>query len=243
MVDLEAESGHELVLDNGKLIIIFGVLCILCCLTFLMGYKMGKHQGYLEGEQTAAELTRKVNPIDTPGQTPKPNVADTSAVPVKTDSGEQPLNWYKNVNRKEGEPEVTNQTTAPSPADEIKNSNPATKGAATQIKEQKKEPSQQTSKKSITETEGASKPQKQADASTSGPITYSVQVGAFHMKSEAESKAKTLLAEGYECRIEEPKTSDGFYLLKTGKYKTRADATAMLIRLKKSGYTSIIKTN
>jgi cell division protein FtsN len=63
------------------------------------------------------------------------------------------------------------------------------------------------------------------------------------MKSEAESKAKALRAQKYDCRIEEPKSPANLYLLKVGSYKSRAEAFAMRIRLKKSGFVSIIKTN
>jgi cell division protein FtsN len=243
MADRDSESGHQLVLDNRKLIIILGVLIIIGGLFFIEGYKLGKHQGYLEGEQAAAESARKVSPIDTPMQASKPTAADTSAAPLKTDSEEQQLNWYKNAIRKEGTPEVTNPKTAVSQVDEVKDSSSPTKATTAPVKEQKKEPAQESSKKSMTEKAGASKPLKQAAVSQTVPINYSVQVGAFRMKSEVESKAKTLRAQGYECRIEEPKTSDDFYLLKVGKYKNRADATVMLIRLKKNGYTAIIKTN
>jgi cell division protein FtsN len=241
MVERDEESGRELVLDNRKLLGIFLVFFAICGVFFVLGFREGKRQGIRQGAQTAAETARKANPADTPVQTPKPPAADAGAISPKEDSGEQQLNWMKNVNRKEGAPEIAHQTKAGGAAGEVTDSGLTTKTAKEPIKGQKGSPVQE--KKSITETAAAAKPQNQSDVTPSSPIIYSVQVGAFRVKSEVESKAKTLHDKGYDCRIEEPKSSEGFYLLKVGKYKSLADAKGMMNRLKKSGYPSIIKTN
>jgi hypothetical protein len=63
------------------------------------------------------------------------------------------------------------------------------------------------------------------------------------LKSEVDSKAKALRAQGYDCRIEDPKSAEDLFLLKVGKYESRVDAVAMQLRLKKSGFFSFVKTN
>jgi cell division protein FtsN len=239
MVELDGEPGRELVLDNRKLLGIFLVFVAICGVFFVLGFRLGKQQGIQQGEQTAAETMRKTSSADTQLPASKP-VADAGAIPSKEDSGDQQLNWYKNAYRKEGAPEIVHQTTA----GEVKDSGLTTKAAIAPIKEQKAAPAPEPPKKTTTATADASKPQKPADAAQSGSIRYSVQVGAFRSKSEAESKAKALRAQKYDCRIEAPQSSNSLYLLKVGRYKSKAEAAAMKNRLKKSGIIdSMIKTN
>jgi cell division protein FtsN len=73
--------------------------------------------------------------------------------------------------------------------------------------------------------------------------TYSVQVGAFRQLKEAEARAATVKAKGYRCVIEPPREGDGLYLLKVGRYEARADAVAMRLRLKKDGFSTLIKSH
>lgn len=72
---------------------------------------------------------------------------------------------------------------------------------------------------------------------------YTVQVGAFRQRQQAEVKEKELRAKGFDCRIEVPESSEDLYLVKVGRFKSKAEATAMRLRLKKSGFNSFIKTN
>jgi cell division protein FtsN len=230
MVDHDAESGRELVLDNRKLIIAFAVLIAICGCFFVVGFIEGKRQGFQEGNQTVAETAHKANPAIRQAQAPKPAKADGGAPPTaapdagapdagaaaKEGSVEQRLNWQKVV------------TTG-----ETKDISLAAKGV--------KEPVKETEKKPAAESDGKTKPQ--ANATHSEPVTYSVQIGAFRVRHEAESKAKMLRAKGYECRVEEPQSPEDLYLLKVGKYKSRAEAVAMQIRLKKSEPKSFVKTN
>jgi cell division protein FtsN len=144
---------------------------------------------------------------------------------VKPDKavGEQ-LDWYQNVNRKGSEPIPGLKQPAHS----------ETKGAANQ-------PDTATAPAALP----AAKPHA-AGASKStleqGKVTYSVQVGAFRYKQEAEAKAELLKEKRYQYAIEQFGGPGGLYLLKVGKYDSRADAVAMQLRLKKDGFGSFIKT-
>jgi cell division protein FtsN len=220
MVDHDAESGRELVLDNRKLIIAFVVLIAICGCFFVVGFIEGKRQGFQEGNQTVAETAHKANPALIQAQAPKLAKADGGApvagAAAKEGSVEQQLNWQRVV------------TTG-----ETQDTSLAAKGV--------KEPVKETEKKPAAESDGKTKPQ--ANDTHSEPVTYSVQIGAFRVRHEAESKAKMLRAKGYECRVEEPQSPEDLYLLKVGKYKSRAEAAAMQIRLKKSEPKSYVKTN
>ena len=75
------------------------------------------------------------------------------------------------------------------------------------------------------------------------PITYSVQVGAFRQKHEAEIKAQSLKSKGFDYRIESPHPPEQLYLLKVGNFGSRAQAIALQLRLKNSGFACFVKAN
>jgi cell division protein FtsN len=86
-------------------------------------------------------------------------------------------------------------------------------------------------------------PVKPAASSAPGATSgYTVQVGAFRQRQQVEAKAKLLRSQGFDCRIEVPQSSEDLYLLKVGRFKSRAEAAAMQLRLNKSGFSSFIKT-
>jgi cell division protein FtsN len=202
MADRGVESWIELMLDYRKLIISFLVLMSILGGFFVLGFIEGKRQGYREGIQAEAALIPNSNsegapPSETAINEPKSNSPGKSA--ASTSPEEQPLDFYKNVNR----PEEGAIETPP-----------------------------------IKKTE---------ESSTKTPIEpptgYSVQVGAFRKKHEAEIKAQLLKSKGYDYRIEPPQPPEQLYLLKVGKFSSRADANAMQLRLKNSGFKCFIKPN
>ncbi|MDD5495938.1 MAG: SPOR domain-containing protein [Candidatus Omnitrophica bacterium] len=70
---------------------------------------------------------------------------------------------------------------------------------------------------------------------------FSVQVGSFKSRSNAEKFTRRLSSEGYDSRTELPHGSgDNYYRVKIGNYGTKAEAEAMASRLKKSGYKTKI---
>jgi cell division protein FtsN len=229
MAERDADSGIELVLDNRKFIIAFVVLIAICGCFFVIGFIEGKRQGTQEGIPQVATSEPKTSRDEAQSEETKTGDTAATAKPAQEGTEEQQLNWYKNVNRKEGEPEVTQQKAASSPTPKATEPVSAPK------------PAGEPSKKPVAEPEVKSAPQQ--TTASSGPVTYSVQVGAFRVRQEAENKGKMLKAQGFDCRIDVPKTSEDLYLLKVGKYSSRADAVAMQLRLKKSGIASFIKTN
>ena len=229
MVDHPADSGYELVLDNRKLVIAFLVLVVTWMCFFVVGFMEGKRQGYQAGAQMAAETATKPGTEEpsTPADV-KSAGTDSEAKATKESSEEKPLNWYKDVSGRGEKPEIaapktgtssTPKTATPKPAVET-----ASKAAA--------------SKPAV---EPASKAPVSAPPSASA--TYSVQVGAFRQRQQAEVKAQLLQSKGFEGRIEPPDSPEGLYLLKVGRFKSRTEAVAVQLRLKKSGFTSFIKSN
>jgi cell division protein FtsN len=219
MTDHVIESGLELVLDNRKLILAFVLLIFVCGCFFVIGFIEGKRQGLQQVSQPVAEAA--ANAVTTE---PQPATAVPSTIPEASKTikpEEQPLDWYKSVNRQEGEPEKTLQPLVRKSESEKPQSAPA--------------PSP--------ESAPAEKPKSEVNLAHSGPVTYSVQVGAFRQKYELDVRAKMLKEKGFEYRIEPPNSPDDLYLLKVGTFHSRADAVAMQLRLKKSGFPCFIKTN
>lgn len=236
MTDRQAEPGHELVLDNRKLIIAFVVLIAFFGCFFVVGFMEGKRQGYQDGVQVAAESANKKN-FDLPAQAIIPDDTNAVAVPPKEEAEDPQLNWYKSVNRNAGEPEI-----APPPEDTaIVNRIEAPPEEPVTSKTAPKATPTQTVRKIAKAV--AEKVLPQAKAADSERVSYSVQVGAFRARREVETKAKALRSEGYDPRIEVPRDPKELYLLKVGRYSSRAEAAAMQLRLKKSGFNSFIKIN
>ena len=74
-------------------------------------------------------------------------------------------------------------------------------------------------------------------------MTYSIQVGAFKQKHQLDVRAQMLRQKGFDVWTEAPKDPGDLYLLKVGKFRSRAEAIATQLRLKKNGFSSFIKTN
>jgi len=242
MAENASEAGMEVVLDNRKLIIAFVLLVAILGCAFVVGFVEGKRQGYQEGIQAAADSMPSETSDSTQAQATQPAGSSPVTEASKEKPEEQPLDWYKTVNRKEGEPDNTQKIM---PAPPKKEASGATADAAAKPKTPTAAGTASTISKTVdapsTETAAGTAPKPAAAAA--GPVTYSVQVGAFRQKSESDVKARTLKAKGFDCRVEPPGSAGQLYLVKVGNFKSRADAVAMQLRLKKSGFTSFIKTN
>jgi cell division protein FtsN len=216
MSEHEASPGIEVELDSRKIILAFVVLIAICGCFFVLGFMEGKRQGYQAGMQTAAEIGTTESPAAMQAQLSETETAQDSE-PPKSDTEDQPLNWYKNVNRREGEPEIAPRAAAESSKEATAKAEPAAKSTG--------------------------KPKTEASILGAASVSYTVQVGAFVKKEEAEIKGGELRAKGYDYRIEPPNPPDRFYYVKVGNFDTRAEAVAMELRLKKSGFSCFIKSN
>ena len=216
MSEHELHAGIEVELDNRKIILAFVVLIAICGGFFVLGYMEGKRQGYQAGMQTAAEVGTTESPVAAQAQLPETETIKDSAVP-KSDAVDQPLNWYKNVNRGEGNAEIEPRAATESPKTNTVKAEPAVKSPG--------------------------KAKTEAISIDSGSISYTVQVGAFIKQEEAETRGQELQAKGFKYRIEPPVPPDRFYFVKVGDFDTKADAVAMQLRLKESGFSCFIKSN
>ena len=216
MSEHDEERGIEVSLDNRKIILAFVVFIAICGGFFVLGYVEGKRQG----AQAKMQMTDETGTLEATAAVPE-QIAQAEAVQdsesVENETEDQPLNWYKNVNRSEEESEPVSQIAA----------SPAKKPDAVAAPPSK----------------SPSKPKAETSSLRPGSVSYTVQVGAFVKKEEAEVRGRELQSKGFEHRIEPPVPPSQFYFVKVGRFDTRADAVAMQIRLKESGFSCFIKTN
>lgn len=216
-----AEAGNEFVLDNRKLIVAFLLLVLVCGAFFVIGFMEGKRQAI----QTRVENMPATPPPATaevakgldskgPGSLPE-------SKPITDRSVRAQLDWYKNVQG--GERETKKPVDA---VREVKSAAPpATKSPA--------QPAGQAAKSVPGPATGSMVP--------AANISYTVQVGAFKQRRQAESVMAALKAKSYECVLEVPKAADQLYRVKVGKFTSRAEAKAMQLRLKQDGFDSMVK--
>lgn len=217
MAESSGESGSEFVLDNRKLIIGFMLLIVICGAFFVVGFMEGKHQAV----QALAGRPLSV-PAVTPSEAATRAGATSPTAPVKNGPADdrsvrEQLDWYKTV---QGGDAATRTATEPS-----KSAN----GGPIQPESVTRPPA------------GTKKPAAGAKVSSGAPA-YTIQVGAFHQRHEAESKAEALKSRGYTFVIEPPSTPEGLFLVKVGTFNSRADAVAVERRLRKDGFSCFIKT-
>jgi cell division protein FtsN len=238
MENRTADTGMQFVLDNQKLIILFAVLIGICGGFFILGYVEGKRQGL----QLGAQITPTV------AATPITESAKNSQPPGAGESVKKDLNWYQDIG---GTTPKDSQLSSPS-------AQPAEKTVQTQsVEPEKPITAEPKAKKQPAAAAVATKEVKQPAPATTeqktkkqpAPLTaaakasYSVQVGAFRQRKEAESKAAMLKGKGYESAIFSPSEPGQLYLLRVGIFDSRADAVGMQLRLKKDGFAGFVKTN
>jgi len=211
-----AQPGYELVLDARRLILACALVIFVCGVFFVLGFVEGKRQ-ILE-----ASLTERGAP---PAAATEPAIPMSEkataqpAVPMQGTPAAKPATdqqtWYDKVNAqaRQAKPQPQPDATArPGAAATAPAS--ARPGAGTAV----------------------------STAKPAGATFYSCQLGAFRQQREAQVKADELQKRGYDPAIEPPESAGGFYLLKVGRFATRADAVAMQNRLKRAGYNCFIKT-
>lgn len=69
---------------------------------------------------------------------------------------------------------------------------------------------------------------------------FSVQVGSFKSRSNAQKLASKLSVKGYEARAEMPPASDRLYRVKVGRLHSNEEAERLAAKLKREGYPTRI---
>jgi cell division protein FtsN len=216
------DSGLQLELDNRLLILVFGLLIVICGGFFVLGFYLGKHQSLQAADRMSASSAA---PVQNAPQSDTAAESNAGKKAVEVRPGREEAEWYRSVNKSE-------------------NANRLSPAKKSGLSPGSAEPWEAQEKKSREEAAGpsASKAAIKSEAPIQ-KITYSVQVGAFRQRKEAETKASLLKAKNFPYVIEPPKTASGLFLLKVGRFESKPDAVAMKLRLQKNGFKGFVKPN
>jgi DedD protein len=200
---MASSEDTEITLGTGKLLVLFFSLVGVCALFFALGYSLGRKSEPALAATSAAVV---------------PQMASTSSKPANTSSATAPMTFYKSVEQKDSNPELTPASdtktdTANAPA------NSATTNSGT-----------------------AQAAGNTADPSTTLPTSgYFVQVAAVTKQDDADALVDALKKKQYPAFVATASSADKFFHVQVGPYSDVKEAEAMRTRLIGDGYSPILK--
>jgi cell division septation protein DedD len=200
---MASSEDTEITLGTGKLLVLFFGLVGVCALFFALGYSLGRKS---EPAVTTASAAL----------TPQTSSSTTKANGGPTGNTAPPMTFYKAVEQKDANPELT------APAD----AKADTTAAAN----------------STTTTTAATPAGNPNDSTTALPISgYFVQVAAVSKQEDAEALVDALKKKEYPAFVAAQATTDKLFRVQLGPYGEAKEAEAMRTRLIGDGYSPILK--
>jgi DedD protein len=196
---MASSEDTEITLGTGKLLVLFFGLVGICALFFALGYSLGRRS-----EPAITTASAAIGPQTVPG-TSKTSGGSTPAVP---------MTFYKSVEQKDANPELTPATDAKTDTATPANGTPAQGPAA-----------------------------NAPDPTTTLPTgtSYFVQVAAVSKQEDAESLVDALKKKQYPALIAAPIPTDKLFRVQVGPFSDIKDAEGMRTRLIADGYSPILK--
>jgi DedD protein len=210
---MASSQDTEITLGTGKLLVLFFGLVGVCALFFALGYSLGR-----KSEPAMAAASAAVAPQTVPGTT-KASSGTTSGNGTTT---APPMTFYKSVEQKEANPELTPTTDAKTDAPAA----PAPTGAN----------SAAASTQAQTPAAGTPDP-----ATTLPTSAYFVQVAAVSKQEDADSLVEALKNKQYPAFVAAQVPTDKLLRVQLGPFTDIKDAEAMRARLIADGYSPIVK--
>jgi len=201
---MASSQDTEITLGTGKLLFLFFGLVGICALFFALGYSLGR-----KSEPAITTASAAITPPVAPG-TSKASGAAAAA---------QPMTFYKSVEQKDANPQLTPATDAKT--DTATTAAPAPANAT---------PAQTPA----------------ADNTSDPPITmpsagYFVQVAAVSKQEDADSLVEALKKKEYPAFVAAQVPTDKLFRVQVGPFSDVKDAEAMRTRLVADGYSPILK--
>ena len=202
---MASSEDTEITLGTGKLLFLFFGLVGVCALFFALGYSLGRKS------EPSLAATSPATPQVSSNTSKAGGGAGTNAA--------QPMTFYKAVEQKDANPELT-----PSPDTKTEApANSATNSTAT----------------NAATTTAATNPNDSATAlPTSG---YFVQVAAVSKQEDAEALVDALKKKEYPAFVAAQSTADKLFRVQLGPFPEVKEAEAMRTRLVGDGYSPILK--
>jgi DedD protein len=196
---MASSEDTEITLGTGKLLVLFFGLVGICALFFALGYSLGRKSD---------PALMAASPATGPQTSPVGSKA-SGASPAAP-----PMTFYKSVEQKNANPELT-------PATDAKT------GTA----------SSPPSAGSLATPSGAA-----SDPSTTLPTAgYFVQVAAVTKQEDADALVDALKKKEYPAFVAPQSTADKFLRVQVGPFSDIKDAETMRTRLIGDGYSPIVK--
>jgi cell division septation protein DedD len=202
---MASSEDTEITLGTGKLLVLFFGLVGVCALFFALGYSLGR-----KSEPTVAAAS---------AATPQTSANTTKAGRGSTSDPAPSMTFYKSVEQKNANPELT------PPVDTKADS---TAAAATNS----------TSTSSPNSTQAANPNDSATALPTSG---YFVQVAAVSKQEDAEALVDALKKKEYPAFVAAQATTDKLFRVQLGPFAEVKEAEAMRTRLIGDGYSPILK--
>ena len=202
---MASSEDTEITLGTGKLLFLFFGLVGVCALFFGLGYSLGrKSESSLATNSTPAAPQVSSNTSKAAG-----GVASTPA---------QPLTFYKSVEQKDANAELTSPTNSKTDTNAAAPTNGTTTAA--------------------TASPTANASESSAALPTSG---YFVQVAAVSKQEDAQALVDALKKKEYPAFVAPQAPSDKLFRVQLGPFADVKDAEAMRTRLIGDGYSPILK--
>ncbi len=198
---MASSEDTEITLGTGKLLVLFFGLVGVCALFFALGYSLGR-----KSEPAVTTASAALTPQTS---------SNTTKAGGSTGNSTPPMTFYKAVEQKDANPELT--APADAKADTTAAANSTTTTAATP----------------------AGNPN---DSTTALPISgYFVQVAAVSKQEDAEALVDALKKKEYPAFVAAQATTDKLFRVQLGPYGEAKEAEAMRTRLIGDGYSPILK--
>ncbi len=192
---MTSSTDTEITLGTGKLLFLFFFLVAVCSLFFALGYSLG----------------RKSDGITTASAASAPQISASATKPAG-DSPQLSTSFYKSVEQKDANPELT------APATDAKADAPASD--------------------STTPQPPANSSETAAAPATGG---YFVQVAAVTKQDDANALVEALKKKQYPAFVASGSGTDKLFRVQLGPFADVKDAEAQRARLISDGYNPILK--
>lgn len=204
---MDSSKDTEITLGTAKLLGLFFGLVMVCAVFFALGYTLGRKS------DTGLTAANPAVPLQT---------SSNASKPASAASNQPPMTFYKSVEQKDANAQLTSATATDAPASTTGHeSTPPTNSAA-----QGSSPN------------AGGPPDPMAALSTS---SYLVQVAAVSKPDDAEALVDALKKKQYPAFVASNTSVDKLYRVQVGPFGDVKEAEATRARLVNDGYSPILK--
>jgi DedD protein len=210
---MASSQDTEITLGTGKLLVLFFGLVGVCALFFALGYSLGR-----KAEPAITTASAATTPQTTSSTTASKGTGGSAAT-------NPPMTFYKSVEQKDANPELTPAAETKTDAPAGANANPAgTTGS--------------TPASATTQAPAGNTPDPMTTLPAAG---YFVQVAAVSKQEDAEALVDALKKKEYGAFVATQGPNEKLFKVQVGPFQDIKEAEATRARLIGDGYSPIVK--